>query len=179
MDVFDKEFTSVVRKKIMDVLEIIEKDNQGGKVSLRSARFAEVFSSAEQIPFNHEWSNGSGYFDFAVKSSRRDSPHVPDIPVGEYRASVTPGNTRRLLFISTYLGMIVIFDRYRQEDGVFAYNADSRILRGEWIGYHALSDDDMCFLLGDPGTKGIRGGIVDVIKSLREYIIDDLKGVMK
>lgn len=137
-------------------------------------RFAEVYSKAEKIPFNREWSNGTGYFDFAVGASRRPSPHVPEIPVSEIRASATPTG-RRLLFVSTYLGLLVIFDRYDDRSDIFTYNEDNRLSSGRWLPSRVISDDDMEFLLGLQGAPTIRGGIADVVKEVREHIISGLK----
>jgi len=144
------------------------------QIARRAKRFTEVYEAAEQIPFKTEWSNGTGYFNFAVGASRRPSPHAPVIPVGEVRASATPTG-RRLLFISTYLGLMVIFDRYDDRKDVFTYNEDDRIRSGRWVSERAISDDDMEFLLGLQGASTIRGGIADVIREVREHIITDLK----
>ena len=145
------------------------------EMPLRQIRFTEVFDASVKIEFNHAWSNGTGYFDNGVGNDGRcERPHVPSFPIGQTRGAVTAAG-KRLLFIHTHLGMMVIFDRYTVGDNVFVFNADPRITRGQWIDGGAISNDTMLFLLGEPGSRGIRGGIADVIKDLRECIIDTLK----
>jgi hypothetical protein len=108
--------------------------------------FSAVFNDAsvESIEFNSHWSNGTGYFDFAVYGE-----HAPRVPPGKVVKCMTPGN-RRMVVVGTHLGNVVVFDRYAgNERGIFVYNTTSSIERTGYIRNHSLQDDDMVVILGD------------------------------
>ena len=100
-------------------------------------------SNVREIPFDKEWSNGTGYFDHAIYGE-----HAVEIKNGEILKSVSPGN-RRIMFLGTRLGTIAVFDRFTgSEKDVFVYNTTTAINRGRWIGSGALSEDDMSTIFG-------------------------------
>ena len=56
-----------------------------------------------RIPFDSEWSNGTGYFDKATGVN---------VPVGEWRWSHDVKSNRYLILIGTRFGTVCIFERY-------------------------------------------------------------------
>lgn len=108
--------------------------------------FATVFDdpAIEAVEFNSRWSNGTGYFDFAVYGE-----HAPHVAPGKVVKCMTPGN-RRMVIVGTHLGNVVVFDRFAgNEHGVFVYNTTSAIARTDLIRNNSLQDDDMFVILGD------------------------------
>ena len=94
--------------------------------------FVEQFSKlTQEIEFNPKWSNGVGFFDFAVHGE-----HAPTVPRGTAMKSTAPGG-RRLIVIGTRLGNVVVFERTVATPGKakphIVYNAPSVITNGGWI----------------------------------------------
>lgn len=121
--------------------------------------FSEVFVEIPKIPFNKEWSNGTGYFDNGVYGE-----HAPKLNPGQLLGSETPGG-RRLIFIGTRLGNVVVFDRFTEsapandniknaKETVFVTNTKTSFSQGGWIENGALTSDNMTLLLGDSCFKG-------------------------
>lgn len=138
--------------------------------TMRARRFNEVFNLlAKEVSFNPKWGNGTGYFNYAVQGE-----HKVPLKHGELKKSQTPSG-RRLLFVGTHLGGIVIFDRYTPQEGVFTFNEAPALSRGQWLESGAIDDPTMEFLLGLPGATSIRGGLVDAVHAVREEIITSLK----
>lgn len=73
-----------------------------------NAVFAQ--SSIKEIEYNNAWSNGTGYFDFAVKGE-----NAPTLKVGEMCKSQTPFG-RKIVMVGTNYGNVVVFGRYDDED---------------------------------------------------------------
>lgn len=74
----------------------------------------ELFTQAyekttDAIEFKREWSNGAVGYDYAVYGD-----HAPRIPAGKMVKSASP-NGRRLLFIGTRVGNLVIYDRFAKQ----------------------------------------------------------------
>ena len=93
--------------------------------------FTYVYNNCRrEIPYNPAWSNGTGYFDFAVYGDE-----APQIKKGHMARSVTDGG-RRILIIGTRLGNVVIFDRFSEqvgkENAVFVTNVTSSFHQGGW-----------------------------------------------
>lgn len=116
-------------------------------------RFTDVFNTLErEIPFDRAWSNGTGYFDHAC------SPDLaPSLKYGEMAKSQTPTG-RRLIFIGTRLGPVVVFDRFdgqagKEGDVVFVFNSTNLFNEGGWVEQGALGEGDMNLLLGSYGLE--------------------------
>lgn len=116
----------------------------------------KVFTAAfngctKELPFDRAWSNGTGYFDHAVKGE-----HAPKLGIGEIVKSVSPGG-RRVMMVGTRLGNIVVFDRFaKQGEGqpdahkaVFVRNAPKAVERGGWYADKALDDYEVALTFGD------------------------------
>lgn len=107
--------------------------------------FSAVYNDAsvESIEFNEAWSNGTGYFDFAVYGE-----HAPTVKPGTIVKSVTPGN-RRMLIVGTLLGNVAVFDRYYgNAEGVFVYNTTSAVERTCMIRNKSLDEENLIIILG-------------------------------
>lgn len=92
---------------------------------------------SKEIPFDPEWNNGTGYYDGAVDL---------ELAPGEEAKSVSPmPNNRKLIFIGTQLGTVVLFQRFTDgADGVIVKNVSSDMRRLGMIpdgqlGYDALN----------------------------------------
>lgn len=125
--------------------------------------FARMYDSPKvrAIPFVIEWSNGSGYFDNAIYGE-----HAVTVKNGELLRSVSPGG-RRLLFLGTRLGALVVFDRYGDEaaSGVFSYNTTTAVERGRWIQNRALTVEDMAAIFGWNADDGTLASVIDDVYS--------------
>lgn len=113
--------------------------------------FTEAFNKCtKEIPFVKEWSNGTGLFDYAVYGDR-----APKLGNGELVKSVSPGG-RRILFVGTRLGNLVVFDRFAEQapgqkaagKAVFVRNTTSVINEGGWFSEIALDDYEMELAVG-------------------------------
>lgn len=113
--------------------------------------FSRAFNSCtKEIPFKKDWSNGTGYFDFAVYGE-----HAPKLANGELVRSISPGG-RRLLIVGTRLGNLVVFDRFAEQaagqkgdhNAVFVRNTTSIINEGGWFSESALDDYEMEIAVG-------------------------------
>ena len=72
----------------------------------RKQTLATAFSSIKnRIEFNAQWANGTGYFDNGVKG-----PSAPVLIPGETASSVDT-HGRKIVFIGTRLGNVVVFER--------------------------------------------------------------------
>lgn len=85
-----------------------------------------------EIPFNREWSNGTGYFDAAVSG-----PAAPIVQAGLIVKSKTTTG-RRIMIVGTRLGNVVIFDRYdgqseKPDDAIFCFNTTTAVSEGGWL----------------------------------------------
>ena len=114
--------------------------------------FTRAYDSVQDtIEFKKEWSNGAIGYDYAVYGE-----HAPRIPAGKMIKSSSP-NGRRLLFIGTRVGNLVIYDRFSEQGkgekgyatAVFMRNTVSVI---ENLGlFHdvAIDEYEMAIAVGD------------------------------
>lgn len=124
--------------------------------------FTNVYNSSKtrEIPFDKEWSNGTGYFDHAIYGE-----HAVEINNGEVLKSMSPGN-RRILFLGTRLGTIAVFDRFSgSEKDIFVHNTTTAIERGRWIRTGALSEEDMGKIFGGYELDDNLAQVIDDIYS--------------
>lgn len=119
-----------------------------------SKRCQEIFSSAfgkitDEIEYNRNWSNGAGFHDYAVYGENAIVLHS-----GQVVKSISPGG-RRLIFIGSLLGSIVVFDRYgdqiNTDEQAFFHNCTSAFDDGRWVSHGPLYEEDLNILLGDDG----------------------------
>lgn len=111
-----------------------------------TATFNNAFDKAKEVQFSPQWKNGTGYFDGAV---RRDSG--VQLQPGEMAKTTCPDSVRRMVFVGTRLGTIVVFERYTKgENDVFVLNNDKRLNSFLPIGATArITGDAIQALLGD------------------------------
>lgn len=65
--------------------------------------FEDNLVLARAIEFQDEWNNGTGYFDKAAEV---------EVQAGDMLQATCPETNRRLLFVGTELGTVVVFERY-------------------------------------------------------------------
>ena len=98
------------------------------KSTFENTYCAILIKNGKEVPFRIEWANGTGYFDGAVKDDLGLAP-------GELAASSATGeDKRRIIFVGTRFGNVVIFERYTpKEDGneniVVVVNRPSKLSR--------------------------------------------------
>jgi hypothetical protein len=101
------------------------------------------------IPFSEDWVQGS-YYDGGVDAK------LPELEIGEIGRSVAPGkNARRILFVKTRFGNVVLFERYTpgeegELNGPIVQNSPRRVHQSEMFrGQSALVMQDLIDALGD------------------------------
>jgi hypothetical protein len=101
--------------------------------------------------FNPSWYNGTGYFDHAVNGG----PHSVTLEVGEMSKSLAAGDDgRKLIFVGTDLGTIVVFQRFTDDSEKIVSNADRRLEQSGLLGIGSLiSRSDLQRILGNPEFK--------------------------
>lgn len=116
------------------------------------SKITEIFNKVydnpaiQTIPFNKDWSNGTGYFDNAVAGI-----HAPVIPAGEIVKSVTPGN-RKILIVGTPIGNMVVFQRYDNgQHDVYVYNTTTVIEHSGWFEGTRMDERQMVIAIGEYG----------------------------
>lgn len=87
------------------------------QVHATTVSFNQVYNSTSvlSIPYNSNWSNGTGYYDGATKYI---------LAPGKIVKSVSPvGNNRKMLLVGTRFGTVVVFERYTDgANGIFVNN---------------------------------------------------------
>lgn len=84
-----------------------------------AAIFAAQFSKTKAVPFNPKWSNGTGYFDYAVLGKE-----APLLEAGDTVCSEDPKG-RKIIIIGTLLGNAVIFQRYSNRNDIYVCNTST------------------------------------------------------
>lgn len=100
--------------------------------------FNDAFNSIERnIEFNEDWNNGTGYLDGAV--------HTVELPANLMAKSVT-NDGRKIIFIGTNHGTIVVFERYTNTDNsedITVVTNTPREHRAD-IKNGSIDDDEFC-----------------------------------
>ena len=113
-----------------------------------ASRFTAAFDSiTTEIPFNKDWSNGTGYFDNAVVGSA-----APELAPGQLVKSKTPGG-RKIILVGTRIGNVVVFERYDDDKSVIVANYGSAIAQLGNIKSGALDIDSVCNIVGEYSVK--------------------------
>lgn len=111
--------------------------------------FKAAFESITvELPFDAKWSNGTGYFDGAV-----DLPLEP----GKLAKSRDPYG-RRLIFVGTRFGVVVVFDRFSKQDDGGVYVTNSPLGKGDAvfdlvISHTSVGEYEMSSILGAWGHE--------------------------
>lgn len=104
---------------------------------------AALAYATKEVPFDAKWRNGTGYYDSAV--------HMVQLEPGEFAKSQDEApNGRRILFIGTNVGTVVLFERYTPFIGqpeVIVFNMP-RVVSRLMMDHGALSFANMSWLTG-------------------------------
>jgi hypothetical protein len=117
-----------------------------------ASHFNEMFDVIKnEIPFNVEWNNGTGYYDGACKGSDKVI-----LEPGELAKSISPmPNNRKMIFVGTPVGTVVVFERFSGgENGVYVHNAAHHFISQLIQPQSPLSAHDMGSFLGQIWEKG-------------------------
>lgn len=93
-----------------------------------------------EIPFDVEWENGTGYFDYATKYP---------LPAGELGKSVDQ-HGRRIIMVGTPVGTIVFFERYsaKAESESLVVVVNRPMVLNTLVPEGAQSEDMFCRVTG-------------------------------
>ena len=130
------------------------------------------------LPFNEAWASKTGYFGPAVHEHNDHSIKVTftadqqtDTRVcmypGEMARSIDPEG-RRLIFVATRLGCLVVFERYKTSDAhpVFVHNNSNRLDLTHRMPTGTLTTDNLYDLLGGGGVTNIGVQLEDLFEAL-------------
>lgn len=117
-----------------------------------------------EIPFNPKWSNGTGYFDYAVYGE-----DAPVVPFGTMAKSESASG-RRLIIIGTRLGNLVVFERTTLPGAVpvFTYNSTTVFKEGGWIKDEVISKDEMELIVGVGPYPNLGKRIDNIFQSMKK-----------
>lgn len=142
--------------------------------------FTKAYNECKRdLPFNPEWSNGTGYFDFAVYS-KQGVITAPKLGNGEMARSNTTadGSGRRILIIGTRLGNMVVFDRFTEQGenqkdaarAIFVYNTTTSLKNGGWFNSGALDVWGMEIAVGDGADKNIGWRLEQLASAMKDVV---------
>lgn len=117
-----------------------------------ASNFNEMFAFiTNEIPFNAEWNNGTGYYNGACKG---DDKVV--LAAGEMAKCISPmPNNRKMIFVGTPVGTVVVFERFTDGDkGIYMFN-DAHHYIGQLVQPQSpLNAYDISTFLGHAWDKG-------------------------
>lgn len=91
------------KRKQADILSQHQTKINAGNPVRHNEVFVEAWTAASATEFKSSWHNGTGYFNDAVSVNH---------PAPIMSAYTGPVDDRRILFVRTPIGNVVIFDRY-------------------------------------------------------------------
>ena len=112
-----------------------------------------------EIEFKPSFNNGTGYFDPAVE--------LVKLNPGEEAKTTCPETGRKIIFIGTRLGTIVVFQRYSNPTKVIAYNAQTSSILKALLGDSALTENRVCSLIG---RFGLNWDIENIFKEAEKHL---------
>ena len=118
--------------------------------------FTERYNQVtKEIEFDPKWCNGTGYYDHAVKAVKLEP--------GEVAKSFDTGSGRRMIFIGTRFGTVVVFDRYSNqiEGGTYVTNEPSNFVIKQFVPSSAVGEHSMYVLLGSWDIKTNLGATIE------------------
>ena len=114
-----------------------------------------------KVPFDHAWSNGTGYFDNATKI---------EVPIGSWNWSHDPRTNRYLILIGTRFGTVTVFERYTHggKAPVIVSNCPKKgYTVWQLAGLHGqLNERVLVNTLGDPEFPSVAQNIGMTVESL-------------
>lgn len=116
---------------------------------------------ATKIEYSRDWENGTGYFDPAVKLVR--------LSPGKVATSISPmPNSRRIVFVGTRHGTVVVFERFTPvngiSEGIIVHNSP-RVVERLFGLDRILTEDGVYSLIGADGSANIGERLEDYIKN--------------
>lgn len=114
--------------------------------ALAAQNFNEQFDTIKnEVTFNSNWSNGTGYYDFAIEGE-----HAINLKPGELAKCITPNN-RKMIFVGTRFGTMVVFQRFSGgENDVHVMNAPTKLSGlGLFERGGAITPQDMTRIIGN------------------------------
>lgn len=118
--------------------------------------FTQVYEISPLIEFNSEWSNGTGYYDNAVK--------MVDLEPGETAKSFDARTNRRILMCGTRFGSVVVFDRFSNSDReIFVSNLPNSKLINELIPSGSMGERHMSVFTGGWNLRDNIGFMIEKI----------------
>jgi len=126
-----------------DTLSIKDHEAQA-RIRARQWEFESAYEAIKtEVPFNLEWNNGTGYYDGAIMSGFGLRP-------GKLAKSYDPNSRRRIIFIGTRFGNLVLFERYTDgKNAIYVHNANHKIeLIGGLNSVDVLSGNDINRIVG-------------------------------
>lgn len=93
------------------------------------------------IPYDVNWNNGTGYFDKAVDVKLEPGQRAKSFTAGE--------NNRKLIFIGTIFGAVVLFERYTDgNNGVIVSNTSGEVRQLNLVPSGRLGADQITEIMG-------------------------------
>lgn len=132
--------------------------NSQGKVFKEA--FNSLLNKGREIPFNPEWSNSTGYYDYVVRGEA-----APILAPGEIACSRS-NNDRRLIIVGTRMGNACVFDRYSGQDdgGVYVSNTPSGMVFEALLPIGSVGEITMIRFVGSWGdTERNLGWLIEQI----------------
>lgn len=158
-------------KQIMKAHPPITAMNGASAMNDQNELFTNAFDKiTKTIPFNRAWSNQTGQFDFAVYGE-----HAPTVGNAQAVKAMTPSG-RRIIIIGTRLGLLVVYDRYAQQQpggdkahkAVFARNTTSAVEHGGWFHNPTFDDIEMAVAVGDEHEENLGRRIEQLHSALKK-----------
>lgn len=130
---------------------------------------ADIFNAAYEsthrvIQFKPEWSNGAGSFDYAIYGE-----HAPKLEPGHVFKTAT-GSGRKMIFIGTKLGNVVVFEGRASSElpmGYF-YQSTQAFIDGGWFHNVQLDDLDLEMMFGARSQPNIGQRINTLVVAARK-----------
>lgn len=98
------------------------KEKQDAAKSEASKTFSNLFDYIkEEVPFNPDWANGTGYFDGLSRNTK-----LLKLENGQ-RVKAVDEHGRRLIIVGTRLGNCVVFERYSDNANIIVCNLPHQV----------------------------------------------------
>lgn len=127
--------------------------------------FTSAVARSEQLEYNPNWANGTGYFNQAVRGE-----HAPSLEPGTMKWFVD-NIGRKAILVGTFFGNVVIFKRYREDENkVYVMNVPFAVkdIISQTTG--AVTEDTMFYLIGTECSPNIGqriNGLIEDYKKLQ------------
>ena len=137
---------------------------ENSEMVLFTKTHAALMALSATIQFDTKWNNGTGYLDYAAQGSS-----APVLEVGEMVASVTD-NSRRVIFVGTPVGNMVVFDRFEPSRQFLVSNQARALSAISGICNGKLNEDDITNILGNGFDQNIGKHLMQVYHVLNRAL---------